>query len=304
MRDQAEKLRMLARSIKQQVEDDINTQAQQAEAKVSAPQTRVIAVTSGKGGVGKTNFTINMALALAQKGQRVMILDADLGLANVDVVLGLNPQYTLYHVLKGETTIRNAVSISPQGIMVIAGGSGVQELANLPKKKLQKFIRQMEELEGMADILLIDTGAGLTKNVMSFVRAADEVVVICTPEPTAITDAYGMVKTLYHMKPQSMVHLVVNRVENQEEAEITANKLTTVAERFLQFPITRLGFILDDQVVSKSVKGQEPFILKYPNSLAAECIRGLAGQLLNEEEVPTASGGVRTFFKKMINFFS
>lgn len=303
MRDQAEKLRMLARSIKQQVEDDINTQAQQ-QTESQIHKTRVIAVTSGKGGVGKTNFTINIALALAQKGKRVMILDADLGLANVDVLMGLNPQYTLYHVLKEESSIRNAVTTSPHGIMVIAGGSGVQELANLPKKKLQKFIKQMDELEGMADILLIDTGAGLTKNVMSFVMAADEVVVICTPEPTAITDAYGMVKTLYNMKPQSIVQLVVNRVEDQEEADMTANKLTTVAERFLQFPIARLGFILDDQLVSKSVKGQEPFIIKYPNSMAAECIRGLAGQLLNEEDVSMASGGVRTFFKKMINFFS
>lgn len=303
MRDQAEKLRMLARSIKQQVEDDINTQAQQ-QTESQIHKTRVIAVTSGKGGVGKTNFTINIALALAQKGKRVMILDADLGLANVDVLMGLNPQYTLYHVLKEESSIRNAVTTSSHGIMVIAGGSGVQELANLPKKKLQKFIKQMDELEGMADILLIDTGAGLTKNVMSFVMAADEVVVICTPEPTAITDAYGMVKTLYSMKPQSIVQLVVNRVEDQEEADMTANKLTTVAERFLQFPIARLGFILDDQLVSKSVKGQEPFIIKYPNSMAAECIRGLAGQLLNEEDVSMASGGVRTFFKKMINFFS
>ncbi|HEX3030696.1 MAG TPA: AAA family ATPase [Bacillota bacterium] len=237
MRDQAEKLRMLARALKSQVEDDIKNFADsQVVAAETKPKTRTFAVTSGKGGVGKTNITINLALALMKQGHRVIVLDADLGLANVDVVLGLKAQYNLSHLISGEKSIKDIITTSPSGLQVIAGGSGMQHLANLPRKKLQKFIKSLSELEGMADVLIIDTGAGLSRSVMSFVMAADEVIVIATPEPTSITDAYGMVKTLYNTRPESKVHLVINRVASAEEANETANKLTVVAQKFLQLP--------------------------------------------------------------------
>lgn len=187
MRDQAEKLRILARTIKNQVESEI---------KGNGKKTRIIAVTSGKGGVGKTNFTINFALSLMAYGQKVIVLDADLGLANIDVILGISPKYNLYHVLKGEKTIQEIIVPGPQGLQIIAGGSGIQELANLRRWQVEQFIAKLGELEGLADILIIDTAAGLSRNVMSFVLAADEVIVITTPEPTAITDAYGLVKVM------------------------------------------------------------------------------------------------------------
>ncbi|MHB8170459.1 MAG: MinD/ParA family protein [Thermincolia bacterium] len=311
MRDQAEKLRILAQTLKQQVEEDIKKQAHIPPVRSNRgiifgknSNTRVIAVTSGKGGVGKTNFAVNMGLALAARGQRVMIMDADLGLANADVLLGVTPQYNLYHVLKGEKSIREIITYGPQGLMLIAGGSGIQEMANLPRKQIENFITGLGELEGMTDILIIDTGAGLNRNVLTFLLASDEVVVICTPEPTAITDAYGLVKSLYQRQPESHVHLVVNRVENAEEADITATKLTMVAERFLQFPIGRLGYILDDPSVTKAVKSQEPFLLKYPKSLAANCIHRLAGQLLEQGEEQQAPSGVKAFFAKVSKFFS
>ncbi len=293
MHDQTEKLRVLARTLKQQVESEIKKLGQ---------KTRVIAVSSGKGGVGKTNFTINFALALMSLGKRVIILDADLALANIDVVLGINPAYNLYHVLKGEKRIREIITTGPKGLPIIAGGSGIQELANLNRWQVEQFVDQLAELEGMADILIIDTAAGLSRNVMGFVLAADEVIVITTPEPTAITDAYGLVKAMTAQKNPGMVHLVVNRVENALEADVTASKLSTVAERFLKLNIGRLGFILDDPAVTKAVKNQEPFLLKYPKSPAAECINRLAAQLL-DRSYRAEPGGVRAFFGKIAMLF-
>lgn len=293
MRDQAEKLRVLARTLKHQVECEI---------KGAQKKTRIITVTSGKGGVGKTNFTINFALALMSYGQRVIILDADLGLANIDVVLGITPSFNLYHVLKGQKTIQEIIVTGPQGLQIIAGGSGVQELANMRRWQIEQFIGKLEALEGMADIIIIDTAAGLARNVMSFVLAADEVIVITTPEPTAITDAYGLVKAMTTKKKSGVVHLVVNKVENAKEAEETASKLSIVAEKFLKLNIGHLGFILDDPLVSKAVKNQEPFLLKYPKSSAAQCVQRLAAQLMDQSNLPEPTG-VKAFFGKIAKLF-
>lgn len=293
MRDQAEQLRVMARTIKHQVESEIR----------GGPRgTRIIAVTSGKGGVGKTNFSINFGLALMSYGQKVMLLDADLGLANIDVVLGITPQYNLYHVLKGEKSINEVISIGPEGLQIIAGGSGIQEMANLRKWQVEQFVNKLSELEGLADILIIDTSAGLTKNVMTFVLAADEVIVITTPEPTAITDAYGLVKAVAAKRKHGVINLVVNRVENAEEGDITASKFSVVAEKFLKLNIGHLGFILDDPLVSKSVKSQEPFYFKFPNSPAAHCIQKLAAQLMQQGSYPEP-GGIKGFFNRLAKLF-
>ena len=293
MRDQAEKLRVLAKSIKQQVESEIRG---------GQRRTRIIAVTSGKGGVGKTNFTINFALALISLGQKVLVLDADLGLANIDVILGISPQYNLYHVLRGEKSILEVITTGPEGLQIIAGGSGIQEMANLRKWQVEQFVNRLGELEGVADTLIIDTSAGLSKNVMTFVLAADEVIVITTPEPTAITDAYGLVKAVAAKKQHGVINLVVNRVENSEEADITASKFSVVAEKFLKLKIAHLGFILDDPLVSKAVKGQAPFYLKYPKSPAARCLQNLAAQLMQKGSYPEPSG-IKGFFNRLSKLF-
>lgn len=294
MRDQAEKLRVLARTLKHRAECEI---------KGAPKKNRVITVTSGKGGVGKSNFTINFALALGALGQRVMILDADLGMANIDVILGITPSYNLYHVLKGQKTIQEVIVTGPQGLQVIAGGSGMQELANLRRWQIEQFIGKLEALEGLADILIIDTGAGLARNVMSFVLAADEVIVITTPEPTAITDAYGLVKTMSMKKKSGVVHLVVNKVENVQEANITASKFSIVAEKFLKLNIENLGFILDDPLVSKAVKSQEAFLLKYPKSPAAQCVKRLAAQLVTDQPSHAEPSGIKAFFGRISKLF-
>ncbi|AVX20751.1 flagellar biosynthesis protein FlhG [Carboxydocella sporoproducens DSM 16521] len=298
MADQAEKLRQLALNLKKQAEAELR------EKDPRFNRTRVIAVTSGKGGVGKTNFTINLALTLTKLGKKVLVFDADLGLANVDVVLGVTPKYTLYNLIKDEMNIRDIITTGPGGLGIIAGGSGIQELANISRKKLNTFIKSLQELEGMADILLIDTGAGLNRNVLAFVQAADEVIVVCTPEPTSITDAYGLIKALHSKKPDARISLVVNRVENMEEGKNTANKLTMVSQRFLKLNLEQLGFIWDDLHVSKAVKYQEPFVLKYPNCLASTCMKGIADKLLTGQDTQKPPGGVKSFFNKIIGFFS
>lgn len=297
MKDQAERLRILARTIKEQKETKIETK-NPAERK-----TRVITVTSGKGGVGKTNFTINLALALSAYNKKVMIMDADLGLANVDVVLGITAQNNLYHVLKGDKNLKDIITPGPNGISVVAGGSGIQELANLPKRQVDKFVNQLNDLEGMADYLLIDTGAGLSRNVMSFVLAADEVIVVTTPEPTSITDAYGLIKTLTSRKKNGIVRLVINKVENTGEADVASGKLTAVAEKFLKFKVDTLGYILDDSYVTKAVKSQEPFLIKYPNSSASKCINSIAAKLTDQES-KNISGGIKGFFGRLAQMFS
>jgi flagellar biosynthesis protein FlhG len=304
MKDQAERLRILAKKIKEQVEVNSDNKGE-TEALDGKPikKTRVITVTSGKGGVGKTNFTINLALALASYGKKVMIMDADLGLANVDVALGISPQFNLYHVLKGEKTIKDIITPGPNGILVVAGGSGIQELANLPKRQVDRFVRQLGDLEGMADILLIDTGAGLSRNVMSFVLAAEEVIVVTTPEPTAITDAYGLIKTLTTRKKNGLVRLVVNKVESNQEADVASGKLTAVADRFLKFRVDTLGYIYDDSSVSKAVKNQKAFLLMFPNSSASKCILSIAAKL-TDQEPKDDSNGIKGFFSKIVQMFN
>lgn len=294
MADQAEKLRLLAKNLMNQAEAEITGKTS---------KTRVITITSGKGGVGKTNFSINIALALISYGYKVILLDADLGLANIDVVLGLSPTYNLFHVIKGEKNIKEVIAEGPQGLKIIAGGSGIQELANLRKGLIESFIKSLDGLEGEADFLLIDTGAGLARNVMRFVYAADEVILVTTPEPTAITDAYGLVKTMLARRKSGTVHLVVNQVASSQEADFTANKLLTVAEKFLKYKINKLGFVLSDPMVSKAVMNQEPFILKYPKSAASQCVFRLAARLTNQETTGEETG-VKGFFERMVRLFN
>lgn len=202
MRDQAEKLRQMARSPNPpgQVMKKPNTEA------------RIIAVTSGKGGVGKTNLSVNLALAFAELGQKVLVIDADLGLANIEFLLGYSPAKNLLNLLEDDCNVSDIVVEGPRGVRFVSGGSGIYQLANITEPQLQKIISRFSVLDDWADIILIDTGAGIHRNVMSFVLAADEVVIITTPEPTAIADAYAMIKTYSTNYGQAPLHLVVNRV--------------------------------------------------------------------------------------------
>ena len=272
-----------------------------ADQSTSEQHTRVISITSGKGGVGKTNLTVNLALAAQDLQLRTLVFDADLGLANIDIVLGILPPHNLTHVLRGEKTIREVICHGPCGLPIIAGGSGVTELVNLAEWQLAKFINGLNDLEGLVDLILIDTGAGLSHTVMSFLYAANEVIVVTTPEPTSLTDAYAIIKLLSQRK-DCQVRVLVNRAQSQWEAEATYEKISKAANRFLGFAISFLGWVPEDPTVSQSVKRQKAFILEYANCPAALAVRQIATQLFPSGIAPKSDSGVKAFFARLARF--
>ncbi|OGO78432.1 MAG: ATP-binding protein [Clostridiales bacterium GWB2_37_7] len=299
MRDQAEKLR--------EIINDIKSYSKQSASITAAPtpEARVITVTSGKGGVGKTNLTVNLAIKLSQMGMRVIVIDADLGLANVDVIMGKMSKYNLSDVIKNGKDILEILEEGPCGVRFISGGSGVQELIKLNKMQLVDLLMKLGKLDYEADIILIDTGAGLSDNVLSFVHAAKEVILVTTPEPTAITDAYALIKTISLKDSYKDIKLVVNRVENDKEANNILEKLNMVTEKFIGIKLHRLGYILNDNCVSKSVKIQQPFVLNYTKCEATKNITDIANILLDAESTTMAgSSGFKMFINKLSNIFS
>jgi flagellar biosynthesis protein FlhG len=289
MRDQAHKLRSLAhRVIRPQV-------------RVGPAVTRVIVITSGKGGVGKTNLAVNLGLTLARMQKRVLLFDADLGLANIDVLLGLAPALTLYDVLYRGKRLEDIVVTAPFDMQIIPGGAGIQELANLDNSQRARLIDMLSYLR-TAEFLLIDTGAGISRNVLGFVAAAQEVILVVTPEPTALTDAYGLIKILARYKVHSEISLVVNRVTGDREAGQAAAKLQLVCGKFLNFTVRHIGSIGEDPMVVRAVKNQEPFVLVEPNSVAARDVQSIARYLLSGD-VQTATGAVDNFISRLVRLF-
>lgn len=264
---------------------------------------RVIALTSGKGGVGKTNITVNLGTALAALGYRVVLFDADLGLANVEVVLGLVPRYTLYDFLYRGKSLQDILLVGPNNLKIISGGSGLMELANLNNQALLSLRDAIKEFESDVDFVLVDTGAGLNKNVLAFVAAAQEVIIVATPEPTSIADAYGLIKVLAKYEVHDKVKIIINRVERKKEADETFRRLLVTAERFLpNMTVEYMGTIPEDSVVVKAVKQQQPFVVYKPNSAASESVRRMAAGLVGGR--PQKSGGLVGFFNRLTRLFS
>ncbi|TAL39459.1 MAG: MinD/ParA family protein [Spirochaetes bacterium] len=260
-------------------------------------RTKTIAITSGKGGVGKTSLAVALAIALAKDGSSVTLLDADLGLANVNVILGIIPKFNLYHVIKGKKKLKDIVIEVPEGIKIIAGASGFHQLANLDVKQRAEFIEAVADL-GEDDYMIIDTGAGISQNVLSFVSAADEAVVVTTPEPTAITDAYGIIKSIAAQTPDKPVRLIVNRVMTVSEGKRVAQRVINIAGQFLNIKVENLGFVFDDMYVPKSIRNQKPFIVSYPKSKASICVQIIADRISNKEVDERRGSGLANFFKQ------
>lgn len=294
MADQAQGLRVLADQARRthELEDTALVSTRRA--------ARTIAVTSGKGGVGKTNFTTNLALLLAQTGQSVIVLDADLGLANLHVVLGVSPKFHLEHVMRGEKTLAEILYPAANGIRIIAGGSGIAELANLTDAQRQRFIDGLGELDSMADVILIDTGAGLSHNVLGFVLASEEVIVITTPEPTAIADAYATIKVVCRENPEAHLRLVVNMATTDAEAQATADRLCLVSKQFLNADLDVLGFIPSDVSVPRAVKAQRPVALDNPNSPVTRAIMRIVETLGFQTARPA---GISGFLNRVARYF-
>jgi flagellar biosynthesis protein FlhG len=266
----------------------------------SAPQshTRIITVASGKGGVGKTNISTNLALAYARLGRKVILMDADLGLANVNVVLGIIPKYNLYHLIRKQKTMREIIMDTNYGIQIVAGASGFAKIANLSEEERQNFINELAELSS-ADVIIIDTSAGVSNNVLSFVAAADEAIIVTTPEPTAITDAYGIIKIIATEIDNLglSLKLIVNRVKSVTEGKKVAERVINIAGQFLNLKVDYLGYVYDDPVVHESVLRQKPFLVNEPKSKASSCLHHIVSRL---EKIEYKEGsGLGQFLKKL-----
>lgn len=242
-------------------------------------RARVIAVSSGKGGVGKTNTCVNLGIALAQKGARVVLLDADLGLANVEVLLGINSLYNLQHVVSGQQSMMDVVVDGPGGIQVVPGSSGIAKIADLGPIARENVLRGLEELQRHTDYILIDTMAGIGQNAVAFAIAADEVLLVTTPEPSSIVDAYATIKTVFHQRPDAVFRVIVNQVMNKQQAAAVAHKLSDVTGRFLERNVAFAGFIPRDPRVMQAVMQTVPYILRYPNAPASRAVETIAARL-------------------------
>lgn len=267
----------------------------------TAPGMQVIAIASGKGGVGKTNVVANLAIALQRRGKRVVVIDADLGLANLDTLLGLHPHATLRQVLRGECAITDAFVEGPAGIRIVPAASGYEDLTQLSDGQRLTLLEQVDRLDGAFDVLLIDTGAGISANVTFFATAAHETVVVVTPEPTSLTDAYALIKVLATRYAEDSFAVLVNMARSEFEARKTFTQLTRVAERFLQVSLRWMGWVPYDSEVPEAVRRQQPVLELAPATAASRALEGLADRLCAAPASARAKGGLQFFFRRLLS---
>jgi len=262
-------------------------------------QVRVIAITSGKGGVGKTNIAANLAYLLSKMNKKTLILDADMGLANVDLILGLTPEYNLYHVLKGEKSISETIVRGPGGIMILPSSSGIMEMAELSRGQKLTLLDGLNTLQEEIDFMFIDTAAGIAGNVMYFNSAAKEIIVVVSPEPTSLTDAYALIKLLYQRHAKKRFRLLVNMVRSPEEAKEVYGRLSQATDHFLNLTIKYLGYVLKDEKLVDAVRQQKAVAELYPNSAASKCLRVVAEKLCMEQPDKDGGGSIDFFWESV-----
>lgn len=295
--DQADTLREMARKARKE--------SQGAGGVTSADKgIRVISVTSGKGGVGKSNVVSNLAIALSAQGKKVLVIDADLGLGNLDVLLGLSPVYNLNHVLSGEKGISEILIDGPAGIKIIPAGSGVQELTSLGQHEKLKLLDELDMLEEQFDIMIVDTEAGISENVTYFTVAAQEIIVVVSPEPTSITDVYALIKLLATRYSEHHFKVLVNMAKDSEDALEVFRKLANVAGRFLDISLDYLGCVVKDEKVVEAVKRQKAVTVLYPESDAANCFATLAKRVIENTRKARLKGNIQFFFRRFLDISS
>lgn len=297
MAEQVAGLRRMAEALRGDIQSTLRAHSRRSG-------VRIVAVTSGKGGVGKTNFAVNLALAMVEQGQPALLVDADLGLANADLILGAEPPYHLGNVLRGQVSLGEAVFTGPGGLRLLAGGTALEELANLPPERIMQFLSQLPDAARSGDLVLIDTGAGLAALVRAFLGAAPEVIVVTTPEPTAIADAYATIKVMARENQGVTVFLVVNQAEHQKEAREASRTLVRVASRYLGVSLRELGSIPRDPCVPRSVREKRPFFLAAPSAPASQAVRAVAARLQGEDVRHQAGWGsfIAIFLKGLLRF--
>ena len=261
---------------------------------------RVIAVTSGKGGVGKTNIAANLAYILAKMGKRTLLLDADAGLANIDVILGITPKYNLYHVLHGEKTLSEAVVQGPGGIKILPAASGIQEMAELSRGQKFTLLEELNDLNEGMDFMFIDTAAGIAGNVMYFNMVAKEIIIVVSSEPTSLTDAYALIKILYQGYATKRFMLLVNMVKDSSEAMRVYRRLSNAMEHFLNLSIEYLGYIPRDHHVEEAVRRQNVLAEIFPYSKSGKCLFSIARKLCEEQPESCENGTIKFLGRTII----
>lgn len=263
---------------------------------------RAIAVTGGKGGVGKTNVSVNLGVALGEMGHRVLLLDADLGLANIDVVLGLHPKYDISHVLSGERLLDEVVVEGPAGLQIIPGASGIQALAEMGGAEHAGLIRAFSDMAGSVDTLIVDTAAGISDTVLSFSRASHEIVVVVCDEPASITDAYAIIKLLNRDYGHQRFRLLANMVRSAQEGRDLYNKMCRVTDRYLDVTLSFMGALPYDENLRKAVRSQRPVVQAFPRSRVTQGFRSLAKKVDAWPQPGGANGQVQFFVERLIQF--
>jgi flagellar biosynthesis protein FlhG len=266
-----------------------------------AKPVQVIAIASGKGGVGKTSVSVNLSTAMAMAGKQVMLLDGDLGLANVDVMLGLQPTCNLANVLEGQCSLEDTILTGPSGLMVVPASSGKKNMAELGRAENAGLIRAFSELSRPLDVLVVDTAAGIADSVISFTQAAQEVIVVICNDPASLTDAYALIKVLNRDHGVERVQVLANMVQNLTEAKEVHENLRRVAERFLDVTLNFMGFVPQDEWLKRAIRRQQPVVQAYPNSAAAQAFLNLAKKAEAWGMPKGARGNLEFFVERLVN---
>lgn len=271
----------------------------------SRPLARIITVTSGKGGVGKSNTSINLAIQFRKMGKKVIILDADFGLANIEVMFGAVPKYNLFDLIYQGKSIQEIITWGPMEIGFISGGSGIAGMANLSKEYLTYIVQNLAQLDNIADVIIVDTGAGISDAVLEFLVASGEILLVTTPEPTSITDSYSLLKALNrhprYSHEMSQIKMIANRVEKEGDGKALFDKLNTVVSRYLKLPMTYLGEVPQDAKLSRAVMQQAPVSIKEPDAKSSQAFEKIAKSLMNVEvDKQVRKRGMAAFFSHIV----
>ncbi|MBO5174337.1 MAG: MinD/ParA family protein [Eubacterium sp.] len=271
---------------------------------VQKPVAKVITVTSGKGGVGKSSISVNLAIQLSRMGKRVVIFDADFGLANIEIMLGLHPRYNLADMMYRGKTLNDIITYGPENVGFISGGSGIQELANLSREQIITLIQKLNELDEFADVVIVDTGAGISDTVLEFVAASEEVLLVATPEPTSITDAYALLKTLNkkatYRKEKTVVKMIANQVHGNRDAKELFEKLGMVVAKFLDIEVEYLGSVPYDHNMQKAIMKQTPISILDSSCNTARAVNQIANTLEHNMEKESEHVGIVKLFSSVI----
>ena len=273
------------REVKSELKKAMKRKARRKKSYSSRPASyaRVIAVTSGKGGVGKTTLITNLAIVLALKGKKVAVFDADLGLANVHILMGVKPRFNLSHLIQDNFALDDVITTGPLGIQILSGGQGIRELANLGEEERRILLRQLDKLERNVEYLLVDTGAGISENVLRFASFADEIIAVTTPNIAAAADAYSIIKILLGMEPNSKIGLVTNEVGNMYHSKNVFNRINVASQKYLKYSIGDLGYIVSDDYIKAANQTRKPLLLSYPESPSAKCIKHITETIMHDK---------------------